>query len=99
VLSPPAGAAGHFRAAWEDNRTSTEGLANDFLRLRGALAERIEAKRAYVASRGVAPIHALPGACLDVISREGRDTFFHRPAPTVTAASGMPTFNFAYRLR
>jgi len=99
MLLPHAGAAGHFRAAWEDNRTSTEGLANDFLRLRGALAERVEAKRAYVANRGVEPIHALPRACLDVISREGRDAFFQRAAPPVAAPDGMPAFNFSYRLR
>ena len=99
ALLRPAGAASHFKAAWEDNRTATEGLADDFVRLRGALAERVEAKRTYVASRGVEPIHALPRACLDVISREGRDTFFHRAAPPVAALAGMPAFNFSYRLR
>ncbi len=99
VLLPHAGAAGHFKAAWEYNRASTAGLANDFLRLRGALAEHIEAKRAYVASRGVEPIHALPRACLDVISREGRDTILHPAPPLVAAPTGMPAFNFSYRLR
>ena len=36
VLVPQPGAATHYKAAWEDNPTSAEGLADDFLRMKRA---------------------------------------------------------------
>jgi hypothetical protein len=99
VLQRHPGAAGHFRAGWEDNPRAVEHLAAEFARLRGALAARVAAKRAYIADRGVAPVHALDPSCLDRISREGRDAFFRRPAAVGAERSGIPAFEFSYRLR
>lgn len=90
LLNAHPGAAPHFRAGWQQNPHAVECLAADFQRLRGALAARIEAKRAHVAGRGVEPRHALDPGCLDFTSEEGRDTFFRRPA-----AAGSPGVNLA----
>jgi len=98
VLQKRADAAGHFRAGWEDNPRAVDSLADDFLRLRTALAARIEAKRAYIVERGVSPIHALDRACLDIVNQDSRDAFFG-PSPTTGARAGMPAFEFSYRLR
>jgi len=98
ALLPQPGASGHFKAAWQDNRTSSERLAHDFERLRSALIARIDAKRAYIVGRGVQPIHALDRACLDAISPEGRDAFFRRPA-TASTPAGMPAFNITYKVQ
>ncbi len=99
VLLPQPGAAGHFKAAWEDNRSSTNGLADDFLRLRSALAARVEAKGAYVVARAAGALHTLPRACFDTLSHEGRDAFFHRAAAPAAAPGRMPEFDISYRLR
>jgi hypothetical protein len=98
VLQAQRGAAGHFRAGWDDNPRAVESLADNFQRLRGALAARIEAKRAYIVDRGVQPSHTLDPACLHTISQEGRDEFFHRP-PAVDARANVPAYEFTYRLR
>jgi hypothetical protein len=100
ALRTPPGAAGHFRAGWQDNARAVEGLRNDFERLRAALTARIAAKRAYIAARGVAPVHALDPSALDTIDREGRESFFHRPpAAGRPSAGAMPAFEFSYKLR
>jgi hypothetical protein len=99
VLQAHPGAAGHFRAGWEDNPHAVESLVDDFLRLRSALAARVEAKRAYIVGRGVQPVHALDPACLNTISQEGRDVFFRRPSAIETIRAVMPGFEFSYRLR
>jgi len=90
-------AAGHFRAALQENPRAVEHLTQGYARLREALAARVEAKRAYIASRGVEPRHALPRACFDTTNPQGRDAFFgtagHAPPLKV------PVFDFEYRLR
>ena len=98
VLQAHPGAAGHFRAGWEETPHAVERLVDDFQRLRSALAARVAAKRAYIVERGVQPSHALDPACLDTISQEGRDAFFRRP-PTIEARADTPAFEFTYRLR
>jgi len=98
VLQKQANAAGHFRAGWEDNPRAVGSLADDFLRLRNALAARIEAKRAYIVERGAASIHALDRTCVDTINLEDRDAFFHR-TPATEASVGMPVIEYSYRLR
>ena len=98
VLLPQPGAAAHYKAGWQDNPTSAEGLANDFLHLKRALAARVAAKRAYIIERGVAPLHALDPARLDIANSEGRDAFYRR-APTPGAApAAMPKFDISYKL-
>ena len=99
VLQAQPGAAGHFRAGWQENPRAVESLAGDFQRLRSALVARVEAKRAYIVDRGVQPSHALDPACLDTISQEGRDVFFRRPATIGAIRADMPAFEFSYRLR
>jgi hypothetical protein len=99
VLQAHPGAAGHFRAGWQENPRAVESLASDFQRLRGALAARVEAKRAYIVDRGVEPHHALDRACLNSISHEGREAFFRRPAGAGAVRAGIPTFEFSYKLR
>jgi hypothetical protein len=99
VLQARPGAAGHFRAGWQDNPRGAETLASDFVRLRSALVARVEAKRAYIVDRGVEPAHALDRSCLDNISQEDRDTFFHRPPTAGTVRVGMPALEFSYKLR
>jgi hypothetical protein len=99
VLVPQPGAAAHYKAGWQDNPTSAEGLANDFLRLKRALAARVDAKRAYIVERGVAPRHALDPARLETANPEGRDAFY-RKAPTPGAApAAMPAFDISFKLR
>jgi hypothetical protein len=99
VLQAHRGAAGHFRAGWEDNPHAVESLVDDFLRMRSALAARVEAKRAYIVERGVQPVHALDPACLNTISQEGRNVFFRRPSPTGSIPADMPALEFSYKLR
>ena len=99
VLAQPARSAPHFKAAWLDNPTSGPALADDFLRLRKALAERVAAKRAYIVERGVAPANALDPACLHRVNREGRDTFYRPAAPPGVAPAAMPAFEISYKLR
>jgi hypothetical protein len=98
-LAPRPGVAAHFKAAWQDNPTSAEGLANDFLRLKRGLAARVAAKRAYILQRGVAPRHALDPACLESVNREGRDAFFRRASTAGAAPAAMPAFDISYKLR
>lgn len=99
VLQAHPGAAGHFRAGWQDNPRAVDSVASDFQRLRSALVARVEAKRAYIADRGVEPVHALDRACLDTISQEGRDAFFRRPATVGAPYAEMPAYKFSYKLR
>jgi Sulfatase len=94
TLQTHPGAAGHFRAGWEDNPSAVAALADDFQRLQRALAARVEAKRAYIVERGIEPKHALDPACLGTISQEGRDAFFRR-----SRAAEAPAFEFSYKLR
>ena len=99
VLSPQPGAAGHFRAGWQDNPTSAHALASDFQRLRSALVARVDAKRAYVVGHGVDPVHALRRASFDSLSQEGREAFFRRPQASMAPPAPMPAFDISYKLR
>ena len=99
-LLPQPGAAGHFKAGWQDNPASVEGLADDYMRLKRALSARIEAKRAYIVERGAAPRHALERGCLDAINVDGREAFFRRAGrPAGAAAPSMPKLDITYKLR
>ena len=98
-LLPQPNAVGHFKAGWLDNPSSAHDVASSFQRLRSALAARVEAKRAYIVSRGIEPVHALPRACFDSLSQEGRDAFYRRPAAPATAPVRMPAFDISYKPR
>jgi hypothetical protein len=97
VPAPRRGVAGHFRAALQDNPSAVADLSSRFGRLRTALAERIEAKRAYVASRGVHPTHALDPRCAEAIAEEGRAAFFRQPLPG--GRQPAPLFDVSFKLR
>ena len=99
VLLPQPGAGGHYRAGWQDNPSSAQGLASEFLRLRTALAARIDAKRVYIAEQGVEPAHTLSRASLDALNDEGRETFFRRSAAPTPQPPALPAFDISYRLR
>jgi membrane-anchored protein YejM (alkaline phosphatase superfamily) len=98
VLRKPLHPAGHFLAGWADNPRAVASVAEEFRRLRTALAARIAAKYTYLADRGAQPVHALDAACLDTLSPEGRESFFRRP-PVSNAGGGMPAFEFSYKPR
>lgn len=99
VLLPPPRSAPHFKAAWLDNPTSAPRLADNFLRLRQALATRIAAKRAYIVERGVIPAHALDPACLDTVNREGRDRFYSRDAIPGIPPAATPALESSHKPR
>lgn len=90
--------AGHAIPAWKDNPQAVAALAEAFARMRDALAAHIEAKRAYIAERGVAPEHALDRACLARISTQDRDAFF-RALPAHAARPANPAFEFSWKLK
>jgi hypothetical protein len=98
VLQSRPLAALHFRSAWDFNPHAVESLADDFQRLRSALVARVEAKHAYVAERGVAASLALDAACLNTISREGRDVFFDGAALMKPNHTDLPALEFSYKL-
>ena len=93
---PPG--AGHFRAALQDNPRAVADLAWRFGVLRAALAERIAAKRAYIAERGVEPVFALDPRCLNTVNERDREAFFRRLDSTGPAAAMQP-FAFSFKLR
>lgn len=70
------GVAGHFRAALQDNPRAVANLVAHFETLRAALAERVAAKRSFIAERGVAPAFALDPGCFLTIADESRAAFF-----------------------
>ena len=90
--------AGHAIPAWKDNPRAVTALAEDFARMRDALAAHIEAKRAYIVERDVAPAHALDRTCLAKISTQSRDAFF-RGAPAHPARPATPAFEFSWKIR
>lgn len=99
VLRAQPAAAGHFRAAWQDNPRAVESLGAGFERLRAALAARIGAKHAYITARGVAPTHALDPSALDRINEEDREGFFRRTSAANTPpAAAIPAFEFSFKL-
>ena len=90
--------AGHAIPVWKDNPRAIAALTDDFYKMRAALAAHIDAKRAYIVERGVAPEHALDRSCLARISTHGRDAFF-RATPAPTARSPAPAFEYAWKLK
>ena len=70
------GVAGHFRMALQDNPRAVANLASRFGTLHAALAERVAAKRAYIAERGAEPAFALDPHCLYTVADETRAAFF-----------------------
>jgi hypothetical protein len=90
--------AGHAIPAWKDNPQAVAALAEEFARMRDALAAHIEAKRAYIVARGVAPEHALDRACLARISTQERNAFF-RALPPHAARPTTPAFEFSWKLK
>jgi hypothetical protein len=97
ALRRRAGAAGHFRAAVQDNARTLAGIAAHFGTLRAALAERVEAKRAYVARRGVEPAFALDPRCLLTVAERDRELFFRGPEAAPRAVA-MPAFAYTFKL-
>jgi hypothetical protein len=91
--------SGHAMAAWKVNPRAVAALADDFARMRNALAAHIEAKRAYIVERGVTPAHALDRACLATISTQGRDAFFRAAAAPHAARPATPAFEFSWKLK
>ena len=98
MLQQPAEQARHYIAAWRENPRAVAALADDFTRMRNALAKHIEAKRAYIVERGMTPAHTLDPACLATINSHGRDAFFRR-APTHSVRASVPTIEFAWTLK
>ena len=96
ALKPRQGAAGHFRAALQDNPGAVSDLAARFARLRAALAGRIEAKRAYIAARGVDPTHPLDPRCLRKIAQAQATPAAEEAAP---ARAPTPLFDVSFKLR
>ncbi|MEO6423067.1 MAG: hypothetical protein ABIR84_10415 [Candidatus Nitrotoga sp.] len=76
VLRERSGVAGHFRMAIQENPRAVANLESHFETLRAALAERVAAKRTYIAERGVEPAFALNPHCLHTIADEARAAFF-----------------------
>ena len=90
--------APHFLAALGDNPHTIADIDEHFAALSQALSARIAAKRAYIAERGVQPIHALDPRHLARIDDGARATFFRAAAPAGAPAS-MPAFQFSYKVR
>jgi hypothetical protein len=89
--------AGHFRAALQENPRAVADLASHFKVLRAALAERVSAKRAYIAERGGEPVHALDPRCLNAVDHRDRESFFRRAGSVQPAAATQP-FAFSFKL-
>ena len=89
-------AAGHFRAAFQDNPGAVADLATRFTTLRAALAERVEAKRAYIVAQGAKPAYALDPRCLATVADDPRAE--PRAAPPGTRPS-TPLFDVSFKLR
>jgi hypothetical protein len=87
---------GHAVASWKDNPQAVAALADAFGRMRSALAAHIDAKRAYIVERGVAPTYALDRTCLAKINARSRDAFF-RAAPAARPAT--QAFEYSWKLR
>ena len=87
VLRPPEGFAHpHFAAAMRHVLGNENTVSGAFARLHSALKHRIARKHAYVAARNPPHLETLDSACLDMISRHGRERFFGKedagaPAP------------------
>jgi hypothetical protein len=84
----PNGADGHthshFATAMRPMLERDGGMRDDFRRLRHALRQHVERKRAYIAAHAAPPADTLEDAAFDRIDRHGRDVFFGRaagPAP------------------
>lgn len=97
-LSFRPGAGNHFRAALQENPRAVEHILQRFEKLRHALAARADRKRAYIASRGVDPVNALPREAFDRVNPAGRDAYFGRSAPDGQQPP-VPSFQFSYRIQ
>lgn len=93
------GAAGHFRAALQENPRAVEAITPAFRRLYEALRARLAAKRAYMLERGVEPRHALAAAALERVSERGRDAFFGPAGDPARPRVAFPALDISYRLR
>ncbi len=93
------GAAGHFRAALQENPAAIAHLARSFDDLRDALRRHVQAKRDYIVERGVVPAHALAEAAFETMSKTSRDAFFRSAGSARHATASVPAFDFSYKLR
>ena len=93
---PGAGAASHFRAALQDNPRAIADISAHFVTLRGALSERIEAKRAYIAERGIEPVFAMDPQCLTVVA-DGAGAGLTRSAVHAETQTST-TFKYSFRV-
>ena len=98
-LRERSGVAGHFRTALQDNPRAVANLASHFGTLRTALAERVAAKRTYIAERGVEPAFALDPRCLHTVADETRAAFFRGSESAQVARASMPAFDISFKLR
>lgn len=91
------GAAGHFRAALQENPRALAHLTTRFEQLRAALAERVAAKRAYILESGVEPAFALDPRCLLTIDEARREAFFRPAEGTRLPGAAIPSLSFSFR--
>ena len=98
ALRPSSPRAGHFRAALHENASAVAHVTARFDVLRTALAERIAAKQAYIAARGVAPAFALEPHCLNMVDDRARAQFF-ASSDSRQLATPMQPFTFSFKLR
>lgn len=62
------GAAGHFRAALQDNPGAIASISSHFGKLLDELSERVAAKRAYIIESGIEPTVAIDPHCFTFIA-------------------------------
>jgi hypothetical protein len=90
------GAAGHFRAALQDNPGAIASISAHFERLRDALSERVAAKRAYIIERGIEPVFAIDPDCFTLIAGGASNTLSRRAANSGPTRS--TTSNYSFRM-
>ena len=90
------GAAGHFRAALQDNPGAIASISAHFEKLRDALYEHVAAKRAYIMERSIEPVIAIDPHCFAFIADEARN------APSGSEVHSAPqtstTSNYSFRM-
>jgi hypothetical protein len=89
-------AAGHFRAALQDNPRAIADISAHFVKLRGVLSERVAAKRTYIMERGIEPLFALDPHCLTIVADGASAALSWRAKCAGTPPS--TTLNYSFRI-
>lgn len=89
-------AAGHFRAALQDNPVAISSISAHFGQLRGALSEHVAAKRAYIIERGIEPVFAIDPQCFTVIADGATSALSRSTVRTEPQTSA--TYNYSFRM-